>query len=358
MTTHQLYFTLTKQIELILGQERVTRKRVLAWVMTCLCLGRTPLTNRLANKMPGKAKKLSKAKRIRRWLNNPAIRVRLWYEPIARALLQQAVAHGLEIRLIVDGSRVGSRHQLLMVSLACRRRSLPIAWTWVRQRRGHSSARKQIALLAYVRSLLPEAATVLLVGDSEFGSIPVIRALEKWDWLYVLRQKGKNLTCLEGAAAWIRFDRRVTRGGPRFWATKALLTQSHTYTVSLVAIWPAYEKTPWLLATNLPSAQLALRAYSRRMWIEAMFADFKSNGFDIERTRLHHFLRLSRLVMAIAMLYVWLVAFGSATIKSGRRHLVDRSDRRDLSIFRIGYDMLERCLVNQSPIFLRMIPYF
>ena len=41
------------------------------------------------------------------------------------------------------------------------------------------------------------------------------------------------------------------------------------------------------------------------------------------------------------------VAFGSAVMKRG-----------DLSIFRIGYDMLERCLINNLPISLRLAPFF
>jgi hypothetical protein len=46
-----------------------------------------------------------------------------------------------------------------------------------------------LALLAYVRSLLPKVTAVLLVGDCEFGSIEVLRQLEAWHWDYVLRQK-------------------------------------------------------------------------------------------------------------------------------------------------------------------------
>ncbi len=94
------------------------------------------------------------------------------------------------------------------------------------------------------------------------------------------------------------------------------------------------------------------------MWIEEVFGDFKKYGFDLESTRLRHFLPLSRLMLAIALLYVWLVTFGSRTIKNGKRHLVDRSDRRDLSIFRIGFDMLERCLANEEIVFIRLVPYF
>jgi hypothetical protein len=58
-------------------------------------------------------------------------------------------------------------------------------------------------------------------------------------------------------------------------------------------------------------------------------------------------MRLSRLTLAAVLLYVWLVAFGSQVIKTGLRRLVDRADRRDLSIFRIGCRMIERCLANE-----------
>ncbi len=117
--------------------------------------------------------------------------------------------------------------------------------------------------------------------------------------------------------------------------------------VNLFAYWKIGEDEPWLLATNLSTPQAAFAAYRRRMWIEEMFGDLKAHGFDLERTHLRHFMRLSRLTLAAALLYVWLVAFGSHVIKTGFRRLVDRVDRRDLSIFRIGCRMIERCLTNE-----------
>jgi hypothetical protein len=92
--------------------------------------------------------------------------------------------------------------------------------------------------------------------------------------------------------------------------------------------------------------------------IEEMFADFKRHGFDLESTHLRHFLRLSRLTLCVALLYLWCVAFGTTIIKRGLRYLVDRTDRRDLSIFRIGLDMIQRYLTNGNPLFIRLLPYF
>jgi hypothetical protein len=85
------------------------------------------------------------------------------------------------------------------------------------------------------------------------------------------------------------------------------------------------------------------------MWIEEeTFSDMKGNGFDLESSHLRHFSRLSRLTLAVVILYVWQVAFGSQVIKSGRTHLVDRRDRQGHSIFRIGRSMVERLITDGS----------
>ncbi len=93
---------------------------------------------------------------------------------MARRLLdcQARSLGGGEVRLIVDGTKVGFKHRLLMVGLAYPKRAIPIAWSRVRSEKGHSSSYKQRALLGYVgRLMLDGAARVLVVGDSEFGAI-------------------------------------------------------------------------------------------------------------------------------------------------------------------------------------------
>jgi hypothetical protein len=55
--------------------------------------------------------------------------------------------------LIVDGTKAGFGNQLLVVSLAYRKRAIPIVWSWVKHVRGHSTGSKQIALLANAKTL-------------------------------------------------------------------------------------------------------------------------------------------------------------------------------------------------------------
>jgi hypothetical protein len=357
MLANHLYSVLLKQVNQLRPGERITRLRNMSWLMVGIYLSRSVHLSKIALKIPGRAKVPSITRRLTRFLDNPAIRVREWFEPIARAILQAAASTVGEIRLIADGTKVGFGHQLLTVSLAFRRRAIPIAWMWVKTPRGHSSAIKQLALLAYVRRLIPPGTPVLLVGDSEFGAIEVIQQLEAWGWQYVLRQKAGHLIRLPGGD-WQRFGDVIREPGQSRWLGQGELTREHGHPTNLLAHWEKGEDEPWLLATNLSSPQETLRAYRRRMWIEEMFGDLKGNGFDLESTHLVHFLRLSRLTLAVVLLYVWLVAEGSWIIKNGQRHQVDRADRRDLSIFQIGLRWVERCLTNAWPISTKFIPSF
>ncbi len=302
--------------------------------------------SKIAGKIPGSAKLLSTTKRLSRFLDNPAISVREWYQPIAQQWLQaQAKCLG-EIRLIVDGTKVGFGHQLLMVSLAYRKRAIPIAWTWVKHVRGHSSAFKQLALLNYVRTLLPPGMAVFLVGDCEFGSVEVLKWLDQWHWFYVLRQKSDTCLWLEQSSEWKPFSSFIQKPGQSFWLGHGYLTAKEIYPTNLLIHWEVGEEEPWCLATNLPDRMTALQYYRRRMWSEEFHGDIKKHGFDLESTMLQDFLKLSRLTLAVAFLYVWLVSIGGDTIHQGLRHLVDRHDRRDLSIFQIGLRFIQRRLTN------------
>ncbi len=344
MPIKELYHTWNKMLKQMQPTERITRTRNFTRLLVGLYQSRSVHLSKIAEKMPGMANLPSRVRRVSRFLDNPAVRVREWYEPIAKMILQRLACN--EICLIVDGSKVGFGHQLLMIAVAYRKRAIPLAWTWVKGSRGHSSVSKQKALLAYVHGMIPPKTRVILVGDTEFGYVEVQKLLKKWRWQYVLRQKGRYLVKQKYKQLSQRLDSLIDQPSQSLWLMQCRLTAKHLYRVNLLAYWKSGEKEPWLLATNLHNPQTVLRAYRKRMWIEETLGDLKGNGFDLESTHLRNFLRLSRLTLAVVFLYVWLVAFGSQIIKNGKRFLVDRSDRRDYSIFRIGRNMVERILSN------------
>jgi len=321
----------------------------LIMLMMGMFQARSVQLNLVARKVPIRAKKLSIVRRFERFLKNSAVRVRDWYHPFAVSVLQAAAVGG-QVRLIVDASKVSHGHRLLMVSVAYQRRSLPIAWTWVRSSRGHSSTAKQVKLLDYVYRLLPSGMKVSLVGDCEFDHPLLIENLSFWGWDYALRQPSHHLVMTHDTNAWQRLDSLGLVPGTSCWLGHVLLTQASPYPTHLVLHWQRGQKQPWFLATNVLCPQVALKLYRLRMWIEEMFGDLKKHGFDLESTHFRHILRLSRLTLTVCLLYLWLVALGQHVLAHGLAAQVDRTDRRDLSIFRLGWDFLEDCLRLFDPI--------
>jgi len=359
MSISQTYHTFLRQISQLNLPARVTQIRTLASLLTGMFETGSVHLSYIAKKMPGAAQQTSKVDRLRRWLKNNRIHPRAWYEPLARQFLTDAARSQKRILLMVDGTKVSSRHRLLMVALAYRRRALPVAWTWVRDQRGQSSAWKQNSLFEYVHQLVPEGVDVVVVGDSEFAATSVKKRLESWEWHYVFRHRAHHQVAAQtDPDNWHRLDEWITQVGQRVWLTQVLLTKSHAHFTNLLLRWNRGEERPWLLASNLDDPRLVYRFYKRRMWIEELFGDLKRHGFDLEQTRLRHVMRLSRLTLAAALLYVWVIACGVKAIKRGERKLVDRTDRRDLSIFRIGYDLLERYFTNEWAVSCPFVPYF
>ncbi len=135
------------------------------------------------------------------------------------------------------------------------------------------------------------------------------------------------------------------------WLPHSLLTAENAYPTHLLAYWEVGQRHAWFLATNLPNAQSALAVYRRRMWIEQLFGDLKDNGFDLEATHLCTPDRLNRLTFAVCLLYIWFILLTKHFTKLGITALVDRADRRDLSLFRLGFDFLDRYLsLNLDPL--------
>ena len=84
MSANRLYHTWLKQIQQLRPGERITRLRLLAWLMVGIYLSRSVHLSRIGLKIPGKAKAVSTVRRPSRFPDNSAIRVREWYKPIAQ----------------------------------------------------------------------------------------------------------------------------------------------------------------------------------------------------------------------------------------------------------------------------------
>lgn len=354
MNNLRLYHKLLAQFCQWFPHERITRKRNLAWLVVGLYLSASVHLPHIARELPLPAQDLSLVNRLRRLLNNPQLVVREWYRPVAVQLLQPFVGHPL--RMVIDTTKIGFRFRLLTVSLVYRKRTLPLVWSIHRGQKGHTTAEEQIELLNFVRSLLPARSQIWVLGDAGFQSIRLLRWLARQHWHFVIRQPGNNQVCWAGQD-WIKLNAiPLAEGQTRFLGWVRLAEKHNAGWFWLILHWESGEDEPWFLVADQPGGCRLIRLYRLRMWTEEMYGDLKGHGFDLEATHLNDVDRISRLVLAVCLAFVWLITLGAWVVKRGYRYLVDHKSRRDKSYFRIGWDWLARCLRLQKPIPLRFRP--
>ena len=88
MSLNQTYHTWVMRILQWRPAERITRVRNMAQLLTGILESKSVHMSKVATKVVSSATLPSVTRRLSRFLDNPAVRVREWYEPIARDVLQ------------------------------------------------------------------------------------------------------------------------------------------------------------------------------------------------------------------------------------------------------------------------------
>jgi len=285
-------------------------------------------------------------KRFRRFLQHAAHTVDRWLLPVAQALLQ-ALAHQ-PILLVMDGSVVGRGCLALLVSVVYHGRALPLCWVVVSAPKGHFPEATHRALLAQVHQIMPPEASVIFLGDGEFDGVDLQADLRRYGWEYVCRTASTILI----TACGIQFPVGAVdpQPGAALAVTPAWMTAEQYGPISLLAIWEPPCPHPIYLVTNLRDLDAAVAHYRKRAHIETFFSDQKSRGFHIHKSHLSDPARVSRLLLAACLAYLWMVYLGVCAIRDNWLQQLHRRDRCDLSLFRLGRRLLARCLKEELPI--------
>lgn len=351
----RIYRNIFDPVRQWLSELRVSQQRNLAWMITGLYLAEHVYLAEIAAYRFGQAKVTSKTRQLRRFVANEAIEVGVCYAPVARRVLQAAAAGG-RIRLLIDTLELSSRRQILMVALAYRRRAVPIRWV-IQRRKGMTDSQTQIALLEGILSLLPDDADVVLIGDGEFHSVDLMAWLQKQQLHFRLRLHADTYVQLSDGS-WVQLQNLDIEEGQRRYLHDVYITRDKQGGPFHLAIaWPEEKEHPWFIASDQPTRYQTLRDYTRRMWIDEMFGDFQENGFHLHQSRLYKPARLSRLLLALAWVYTWLIHLGAWVVKRGFRPLIDRNDRRDLCYFQLGFRWLRQALINGARVHVGFKPY-
>jgi hypothetical protein len=282
----------------------------------------------------------SRTKRFSRWINNSDVDAEVYFLPFAEPLLRSLASRPLA--LIMDGSTVGRGCLTLMVSVVYQRRALPIAWLVVRGRKGHFPEDTHIALLEQVRPLIPPGAQVIFLGDGEFDGVDLQATLDGYGWRYVNRTAKNIVLCCAGEE--FNLESVAVQAGELISLPHATLRNQNYGPVHAIAWWEQGYDEPIYLLTNLADLAEACQWYRKRARIETFFSDQKSRGFHLHKSHLSDPTRLSRLMIAACLAYIWIIHLGVLAWRDEWRKVIHRTTRCDLSLFQLGLRLLEHFL--------------
>jgi Transposase DDE domain len=361
MPTSPLYDSTRARLAQALPNALSSQLDTLGYILVGVVQSMSSQLAKIARAMPLDTTELSKEQRLRRFLDNERLSLDDHYHP-----LLQASIHGLQgqrVQLLIDRVLLRDQHNILVVSLGFRRRAIPLVWQAL-PHRGASGLHDQQALLQAAVALLPPNVRISVHGDSEFRSRTLFGWLraQGYDALLGLRGDVRLYGDSLGAASGQPLAqfvaplpgepgvgrRRRHRTSPvNYLASVWVGEQDRVGPVSVLAWWERDDDGKMILhavMTNLP-ATAATKAYGkRRMWIEMVFRDWQSGGFGLNDCKLPDTSRVVRLMLVLAIAYLWLVSIGRWVVKRGYRRLIDdgSSHKWHFSLFQLGVGWKER----------------
>ena len=279
--------------------------QTLALLMVGIFEARDVRLSRIAERVPLDIQEDNVTQRFRRWLKNERVDVRTVYDPVAFGILG-ALRH-TRLRIQIDRTEINEQVNVLMMSVYYRKRALPLLWQ-VLAHTGNSTFKERNAILTHLAELLPAGCTVVILGDREFGQVDMMRSIRLHHWDFCLRVKGTHLIC-PAPGLWVKLKQLAPMAGLPYFLTDVVLTQAQCYgPIHFALALEAGSTDPWFIATNLVPSRRTLRDYARRFGCEEMFSDLKSRGFHLDLSQLVHPERFSRLLLAVVLLYVWVLS--------------------------------------------------
>lgn len=302
---------------------------------------------RLALKTPDSTKAQSRTKRFERFLRNESTTFEAFYEPFARRLVSDLSKKGAPLLIVFDSSSVGRGCAALMASVLYGKRALPLAWTVRKGKKGHFSGADHRLLLRRIQQIIPEKASAIFLGDGEFDSVELQKALDRTGFDYVCRTALSTLVEDRSGEAF-RIGELRPFSGERYASLHGASVTGQGYGPVQVIFWHEDGHESGVpLVTNLELAEEAIRFYKRRFQIETLFSDQKSRGFHIHKSHISAPKRLMRLLMAASLAYLWMIRLGVESLQRGWYRQFHRTSRVDLGLFQLGCRLLDYMLNHE-----------
>lgn len=325
---------------------------------------RTIQIEKLASILPIPIKYQSRRRHLQRFLVLPQLTTKCIWFPIIKKWLKIHQNKKRICYVAIDRTRWQERN-LFVASLIKNKRAIPLNWMLL-NKKGNSNIAEQKRLLKSTLRLF-KGYQVVIIGDREFGNINLADWLSKQGCKYVLRTKSNKYIQQENQD----YQQLLSLGlapGKSFYLKQVKFTkQPEMSRVNIAFYWSKStkgktENEGWYLINNLPNLKQTIKAYKKRMGIEAMFKDCKSGGYNLEQCQGKE-QRLLSLILLIAIAYTCAVRKGQMIGFKGVTEYVcrlkenERKDRRHSSFwvglygslwveaFQICHEWVERLMI-------------
>ena len=308
--------------------------------------------SKIGSGLPQEIHSLSQEIHAKRFLENKYTDYKVHYLPYLPALLssfnqdEAFLMKKQDLKLVIDGSQMGSKFVVLMLSVVVGKRAIPIFWVVKKGKKGHFPSQMHVDVVRSsvenLRSFLNPKSIITLLGDGEFDSVELQKCCQHELQIdYVLRTASDSLMYENGDGFQpknIKLDSQTdTLFIPAIEFTKEKFKTVH------FLYWfdqKVYDK-PLFLISTFDNAPDIMEAYKQRFSIETLFKDFKSRGFNLHQNRLQKENAVNNLIMVAALAFCFLMNFGKENQDNSLKIKVQRVDKNVNSIFSFAILLLQ-----------------
>ncbi len=287
--------------------------------------------------------------RIRRFLSNKRISPSIILVPLI-CLMRPILEKLPELTLIMDRTDWEKRCKyinILSVAASYKGRALPLFWI-VTGRKGNSSLDQWKRVLTPVIEALQKmewlsGKHINVLGDREFASPKLA------EWLKTT-YKNVDATLRMKASMYLSSDsedekmpetkiasliQKMTKGS-RYILHNQILTRDSTFPMDVLLTWKKEYNEPLVVATTSGKPDRADEVYGLRFGIEPMHKDWKTNAFELEKTRVNDPKRIETLLIPIAFAYILCVLSGEHKEEVGDVRKPPKGKNRMVGLFLSG----------------------
>lgn len=194
---------------------------------------------------------------------------------------------------------------------------------------------------------MPDRVAIVLLADRGFADGKLMKYLkENLGWHFRIRIKRSFQFQMQGQ--WLKVSSVPLPAAQAYFTPRVSIGKTKPYPNVYLAF--AHDKQScedWTIVSDEPTNLQTFAQYRLRFCVEESFLDLKSNGFNLEASRLRDKFALSQLCGVIALTMLFLVLQAVQVVALGKRRQVDVHWNRGISYLKLGWNWIRLALTHQ-----------